>query len=150
MSATLGGFLAVAAFSALGSGEGGGIMLLGTLLAVGSAGLLLFSAIVFLRRPPPAAQIEPVHHNPLQRIALLIIGSMALAWSGNAIVTGRFDASGSRRDVVRDVNPSHYWQAVSLYLLAGGACLYLGLRRAPGSRETDTSAPKNSRRGRKR
>ncbi len=127
-SAALGCFLAVAAGSAFSSGEGGVIVFLGVMLAVGAAGLLVLAVMLFRRRPATAPVDEPVRRSVFQRIALVIIGAMALAWSGNAIVTGKFDASGSRRDVLRSANPSQFWQIVSMYLLAGGACVYLGLR----------------------
>lgn len=149
-SAALGGFLAVASGSAFSSGEGGVIALLGAALAVSAAGLLVFAVVMFRRRPSTAAVREPVRHTVFQRIALVVIGAMALAWSGNAIVTGKFDASGSRRDVLRSANPSHFWQIVSVYLLTGGACLYFGLRPDPGQGGGSTPRPKRPWDGRTR
>ncbi len=148
--AALGGFLALAAFFALSSGEGGVIVLPGVLLAIGATGLLAFAGLRFLRPPSPAVVNEPVSHGPLQRIVLVIIGAMAFAWSGNAVVSGKLDASGSRRDVVRSENPSQFWQAVSIYALAGAACLYLGLRSSPGGGAGSASRPRRSGSARRR
>lgn len=130
-AAALGSFLAIVAGTTLSSGEGGVFVFLGVLLAAGAAILLVLAVVLFRRRPTSNAPVEPVRRGPLQRISLLIIGAAALTWSGSAIVTGKFDSAGSSRDVLRSTHPSEFWQIVSVFVLAGGACIYLGMRRSP-------------------
>jgi hypothetical protein len=122
----------VGALSVFSAGGRGPLWILGLTLGVGAIGLLLLAARVYARRSSSssASDARPIVHSRGQRLGLIALAALAIAFGSHALVTGK-QKSSKGSVITREKQPGEFWQMVVLYFGAGGALLYLGLRKPP-------------------
>lgn len=134
--------LGIGAISIFRSGERGYLILVGLICGLGSVALFLLAARLYLRQPPSSPrQRTRVAFSGGQRLGLIALAVLALAFGAGAMVTGKAKLSKGPA-VLREKQPSEFWQTVLFYFGTGGALLYLGLRRPPSGDKASRSKGK--------
>jgi hypothetical protein len=121
----------VGAVSVFNTGGRGPLWILGLVLGLGALALLVLSARLYTKGASSSrGRTEPISYSNGQRLGLIALAALAIAFGGHMIVTGKHKPS-KGSVVTREKQPSEFWQMVLLYFGAGGALLYLGLRKPP-------------------
>jgi len=129
------------------SGQGGYLVLVGLICGAGAVFLLLLAMRLYTRPPSSGrARAAPVvSFSRGQRLGLVVIAVIALAFGTHALVTGKSKPS-KGGTVQRDKQPSEFWQLVLLYFGTGGVLMYLGLRRPPADGDARKTRSRMTRR----
>lgn len=144
-TALVGAILGFGAISIFRSGDRGYLVLVGLICGLGSVVLFLIAARLYARQSPSTTRrTGRVAFSGGQRLGLIALAVLALAFGVHALATGKSKSSKGSA-VLRDKQPGEFWQMVLLYFGTGGTLLYLGLRRPPTDEDSSRSKGRGGR-----